>query len=861
MGEGGVTQEEQSRSRTPAQLGRLHRVVATLESVLDLYRLALLELVPALRLVRQTGLEPEGNANVPLPVAAAEVFARVAHSIERRVPERALPALTRGYHAEVMDALEMLSVAERIGEVVKPARTLVRALREVLEDGQRVVDLFARERPIRVRVLDAPTLARDLLEGLEELESAEASLKRRQQALARNRRPETHQMLEAQVAISFRRVEIALGHVLDMWALDRQLGDASVLNGGQTAVDFRVPPRLPTETIESVLSSVTEGLERFEAVLVTMEVKPSPVRGMLQATLREVAKKPSEVNLAWALPRLAPRTGEARVSAVRIYRSDNVRDIRERVIDTLLCQGQSRELAEKETLAASAELTDDALRLADIEPGRSTYTDLLSMPPIAAPLYRVVAVSPFGVEGEGPRAEPIYIPLKDWGVVGVSAHLREVTPEDTAFYEDGGAVDVRWRRSVADVQNRPDAAAFAQEAGLPMVAHYLVERLEQDHRVVIAELPAGEEHWVDRPSVEALSKGLRYRVRAVAVDGREAMGAEGCPSAVVRADVRSSLVLARAGVAWLSHPTAHERALRARFANPDTFEKAYLEFANRPEQERLRHLFRWWQRVPREQRVRWFENWVQLMSDSERREWLDAWDGSLDESNEAWVRAEIWLQEHSELRKEVRRWWSLMDREAHVSALDRWLGKSKSPIEDLGDSVPEAAQVLAWWESRDKIEKGVLEQWWVSRDASARTEQVLAWYKELPEYLRIRVRWPPWTVRSKKEQELLIQEGTLVLPSALWRQALAFSAWESLEVEAKAVAIREEVGPLTAAWSTLKFALRPLDQRLGFHLLSVSIGLNILALFSVLLWRRRRSQKRPVMVVPPSSMNEVAKDC
>src|SRR5690606_3855472 len=108
-------------------------------------------LEPATRLVREAGRQPGALPSTAIPAPAQEVYQRLAITVRNRVPEAAMPPLARGYHAEVMDALSVLGTAETIGEVSKPARLLVFAMRRVAQSADAVVDLFSRERPVQAR--------------------------------------------------------------------------------------------------------------------------------------------------------------------------------------------------------------------------------------------------------------------------------------------------------------------------------------------------------------------------------------------------------------------------------------------------------------------------------------------------------------------------------------------------------------------------------------------------------------------------------------------------------------------------------------------------------------------------------------
>ncbi|MEL6546941.1 MAG: hypothetical protein AAFQ82_20105, partial [Myxococcota bacterium] len=110
----------------PAQMGNLQRVVASLESTLEVYRLALAEIELAGALIAELGSETGAKPDRALPENAREVFGRLARVLSSRVPADALAPIPRGYHFEALDALEKLAAAKQLGEVREPLGIFVR---------------------------------------------------------------------------------------------------------------------------------------------------------------------------------------------------------------------------------------------------------------------------------------------------------------------------------------------------------------------------------------------------------------------------------------------------------------------------------------------------------------------------------------------------------------------------------------------------------------------------------------------------------------------------------------------------------------------------------------------------------------
>ncbi|MEZ4270862.1 MAG: hypothetical protein R3C68_05345 [Myxococcota bacterium] len=98
----------------PAIFASPHRVAASFEAIVDIYRLALGELDLGSTAAEEVGRRPGAAPGDAMPPLVAGVFQRLAQSMTRQVP-CATPALTRAYHAEVIDALESLSAAIDVG--------------------------------------------------------------------------------------------------------------------------------------------------------------------------------------------------------------------------------------------------------------------------------------------------------------------------------------------------------------------------------------------------------------------------------------------------------------------------------------------------------------------------------------------------------------------------------------------------------------------------------------------------------------------------------------------------------------------------------------------------------------------------
>ena len=81
------------------------------------------------------------------------------------------------------------------------------------------------------------------------------------------------------------------------------------------------------------------------------------------------------------------------------------------------------------------------------------------------------------------------------------------------------------------------------------------------------------------------------------------------------------------------------------------------------------------QQVPESQRVQWLASWVDLMSDTEREERAAHFTGTVSSAHAPWAQAELVLQDNPHLDAEVKRWWSLLTRQAQTNAHQEWLRK------------------------------------------------------------------------------------------------------------------------------------------------------------------------------------------
>jgi hypothetical protein len=83
--------------------------------------------------------------------------------------------------------------------------------------------------------------------------------------------------------------------------------------------------------------------------------------------------------------------------------------------------------------------------------------------------------------------------------------------------------------------------------------------------------------------------------------------------------------------------------------------------------------------------------------------------------------------------------------------------------------------------------------------------------------VQVAVRWPSFESRAPNERDALVATAYRDLPNGLWRQALAWMAWQRMDTAARAGIVRAEVGVIPRLMTRIAYTLRPLDKTLGFN--------------------------------------------
>lgn len=771
-------------------MGNLHRVAATLDAALDVYRLTLQELVPVAAKLVDLSRDPAASPETPVPPNLREVFVRLSRSVPMRVPGELLPAISRAYHAEVVDALGKLEVAATLGEVLRPYQSLARAVRRFSQAGDDVVDLFARQRPIQIHVVDPSTVLDEIAEALDEVAAAERDI--------RVQRPEGSTVIRLQ---PFLRLEVALGHALDLIAAAEEAG---------IKVGFEV--QLSTKGFADVVGRVSSQVQELERILAIAATPLRRAHAWLGATMTAPgATSAAQVELTW--PGLAGR----RVAAsVRLYRDE----------------------------PSSTGDGTTSVRLVDLPPGRSSYLDALPVLPVRPPTYRLVGVTALGVESEAVHARAAWVPPALVGVESVAATFTPVDARAPSFYRDYDRVEVRWTRSASDLVGDGPSANLARERGTPFVVRYDVIRQTEDGGETVLREAAGTDRLVDHVELEQLARGIRYVVVAVGSDGTRATPS---PSTeLVRAAVQGELELARAGLASLPYPTSIETRRLAEIGEGAARDRAIAECLASGPCTKAELRARWWQGVPEAQRIAWLREWPSYVPEDERPAWVTTALEHVVARDWEWLLPELWLLDQAvEVRAEVERWWLLLDTATQTRAIEGWRAHlnaehrewlttrtSAEKENDVARAAVRPARVLAWWRSRDAREQQLVQLWWQQLEGERRAALYEKWAKEQPLMVKKALRFADYDQRTSDERARLLERAHEDLPRGVLPRLMAGVAWleATHEPAARLEAVRAEVGFLERACLALRHGLRPIDRALGFQLPAVTlVGLALVA--------------------------------
>lgn len=836
-------QTAEAREATPerGQLGSLARSAAAIQNALDLYRLTLSELVPATHLLLEAAEAQEASPDTLIPEPAREVFKRLGHALPLRTGAESLPAVARGYHSEIVEALDTLALAQTLGETGVPLRELVRSLTSFERGADDILDLSTRQRPVRVQIVDPETALDDVGEALDEVAAAEQRIGDLRASAA----------TPADQLRAFMRLDVALGHALDLIAAAEESGVRVGFDmqkptlGFKRAVAEHAALRLRLSASVSAIAQPPQvnlgGVHAFETVALT----DNP-------NVRQRA-----VELAWTQ---AASNVKARLS---VERRASAEDILTLLVEQTMCEGASygEAVARLREAPVQPSLTEmPSAVLADML-YRHVYTEPVGEGDIRSDLV-LTPVSVFGIAGESVVTRVAYLPRAVHEARAVHAEHERLDARDPSFYRDHDTVRIRWHRAIGDVAPDTRLVKTARAREVATVSGYRVARIVGDRAIVVGKTAPGVTEIIDRPTLKELTEGVKYRVTALGTRGAEA-AVDSCGN-VLDSDIGERVALARAGAGALGAPARFERELEGELKNDVTREKAQAMFELRRPEERDALLAKWWGSIPIHERLVWLAHWPSFMSATERDVWLTrAHEGIMQRDFDTWVLPELFLADQPEpVRNEVDRVWELVGNKTRVAEYTAWLNRlsvsHRAYVLDAakagGDKFSEArrpVQVIVWWATRGEAEHQRAQAWWDKLDESSRRLRVQTWMGRLDPAVQLAVRWPDLETRSPSEREAVIATAYRDLPSGLYRRALAWSLWQTVDNPQRAGFVAKEVGAIPKLIANVAYAARPIDAAVGWNLRMFFVGSIFATVFAMAIKRVLRTRGALSLSVRP----------
>ncbi|MEM6531613.1 MAG: hypothetical protein AAF654_03270 [Myxococcota bacterium] len=779
----------------PAQMGNLQRVVASLESTLDVYRLALAEVAIAAQLLADLGAEPGAVPDRAIPATARDVFNRLSRVLASRVPAAALAPIPRGYHFEALDALENLAAASTFSEVRKPLTALTRSVERLGDVADEVVDLFSRQRPIQVQIFDADTALAQISDALEAVALAE----RRILAL-RKKKAGLNEQFQA-----FLFLEISLGNALDLIAAAEEAG----INVG-----FEL--QLELERFKTILARVRERQSTLEDLVARIDTAP-------EASLREPVAwiLDSKLRVAFS-PRPGPGLAAFRVeTAIDRERADAQNEARVR------CGGEA------------SEVKDTEFKLLSYLPADANQVEVPLVAAPGAPIrVRVTPVNAFAAAAEPVEIAPVWVSAAPSPPAWVTATVTDVSPYDSEFYRDFDEVVIEWPGFGSD----PPANVRARLPEIDFAARIVIFRGEEQ----VATLKPGQRRFVERAPVEWLQAGAQYSVQVVTVSG-ETVRSSPCPELdIAQRDARYELQLASAGARYLERPSLLERDVATRLRG-DLAKRDEL-WSKAEEDSAL--LDQWWHGVPEAKRLEWLDRWVELHGGRESLWFLRA--PALGKRDREWVLASMWLETQDRVvRKEVDRVWKLLHPSRRGDVERRWFesrdvewrtklaAQLGSATEEVRAQLLAPARIRYWVSTKDPEEFRTVEVWWEALEAETQNDVLVEWLGRQPAELRAELRWPAWVGLENDERAARMETAYRELPPGLRPEFLAWWRFEQLAGDERVTAVAADVGALRAGWERLRYRTRSFDRATGFNGVLV-YGAIVLVLPVPIVWLRRR---------------------
>ncbi len=684
-----------------------------------------------------------------------------------------------------------------------------------------------------MQIVDPETALDDVNEGLDEVAAAEQRI-----GDLRATRATPADQLRA-----FMRLEVALGHALDLIAAAEESGvrigfDAQkpTLTFSRVVVEYAQLRLALAESVESLTREPYADLGTARALETS-------------AISEDGSTRTRTVEVGWGLR-------EARdVAVLRVTRVANADDVVTKLLEQTLCEGAPYGEAKGRVAAYPFELSQTPLAAAAAADNtyRASYIEPVGESSVRADIV-LTPVSAFGIPGKPTQVTAAYTPRQVGEPRAVHADFSQLDPRDGSFYRNYDAVHVRWDRALGDVAPDARIASVAAKHGSAIVKGYRVARISGQNAIVVGKTAAGVTEIVDRPSLNELAEGVSYRVTAIGSRGNEGVSNESCPVRV-RVDLHDDVAMAKLGAGSLGLPARFERTVEHELESEVTLSKARAAFEMQPPEKQEELLAHWWSSVPQRERLLWLSRWPSLMSVSEREVWLSQAHGRITPHDfETWVLPELFLEGQPEqVKSEIDRWWQLVGVKARTKHYNDWVRTLSSTHREYVERTVQAGgadgldatrplRVSVWWASRGEAEHQRAHLWWDRLDDSSRQLRVQAWMGRLDPVVQVAVRWPAFETRAPDERDALVATAYRDLPSGLWRQALAWMAWQRMDTSARTGVVRAEVGSIARFISRVKYGLRPLDVVLGFNLRVFLVFTSLATAFAMAVRRVVRSR-------------------
>ena len=800
-----------------SEQGILHRTTAVFENTLNTYRLVLVELEPSLGRIASLGESAQAGPSTALPSVLQEVFSRLASVLHGRVAAGQQDYLARYHHGRAYRALKAIAQENRMGAMASHLSQFVDSLGAMVEQADFLVRILADIPETETRIIDQDELFDELGDALDEVRRGEKDIARFQKEKAG---------IEL-IAGAFRRTEVALGQVLDIWATAHRYGIDLMGAGGEDVFALSTNRAPATGELVKILDQVKPRLARLRVLNQRLNRRPTSFHSSLvNAEILPKGHNSVAVRLDWS----RALQGVQGARRIRIYRQYDKEKLRQHLAYLMGCKSILNAQAQREVEGLLETFSFEREMLAELPITHAFFTEELSEEPIVSPNYSLVPISPFGVEGEETEVVPTWVPRDLEPVVYLTAEHKALSANDPSFYWNANTVTLNWRLSRSDIRRRPFYAEYAKSHGLPVVKSYRIHRNIGQGFEEVAMLSAGQDHWLDFPSFEQLAHGVRYRVEAVEEEGG-AVAMHSVCTPKVQVDLRDHLRLAKAGAFWVQGTTRAQLQRRISIDSDPAFlgnlKKRFLSLAPGQRAEKIKE---WWEWVASDEKRKMIDEATSRQQEWRGNESFPVSFAALGPNHLRWTILSALIAAQPTLESEIDRWWSLIGEKERLRRTKIWINlwppfsrrwfeaklKEGRPYE-----VQTPLRLWSWWTDRDSFEQKSIEEWWLGLEEFRRDEYLQKWYGELPLSLRWDAALSGMRSGSPKATQSILDEPEQRLPDWMWRSFLLWRVWHGAGPSEQLRIINAETGLWQKCWSWIVYGLRPLDLKLRFHLLLI----------------------------------------